>query len=221
MVSTTGKAHAVIPAFTFYRDRTGDEEEKHGKRSKNNSKSLSVIGVFICTLEHINLQSFSKIRFRDCYGWLVHSLLCERYWVRFVGVTSNRNGITIKSELGYNLKIVCKRRQEHFKKALEIFSFTLVSLSAWIVAAKTWSLIGTLLSLPGSRPPTSSHPRSAKRPTSGSRKAVASPVQGKGGKKSGKESSTSRPGSSVSDLVLFLLFTVVGGVISLDKMSIR
>ena len=78
MASTTGKAHAVIPASTFYRDRTGDEEEKHAKRGKNNSKSLSVIGVFICTLEHINLQSFSKIRFRDCYGWLVHSLLCER-----------------------------------------------------------------------------------------------------------------------------------------------
>ena len=26
--STTGKSHAVIPAFTFYRDRTGDEDEK-------------------------------------------------------------------------------------------------------------------------------------------------------------------------------------------------
>ncbi|XP_078372473.1 androglobin-like isoform X6 [Oculina patagonica] len=79
--STTGKSHAVIPAFTFFRDRTGDEDEKQGKR--------------------------------------------------------------------------------------------------------------------GSRPPTSSHPRSAKRPPSGSRKAVASPVQGKGGKKSGKESSnSSRPGSS-------------------------
>ena len=88
-----------------------------------------------------------------------------------------------------------------------------MSLSAWILAPKKWSLIGRLLSLPGSRPPTSSHPRSAKRPTSGSRKAVASPVPGKGGKKSGKESSTSRPGSSVSDLVLFLLLSVVGGVI--------
>ena len=62
MASTTGKAHAVIPAFTFYRDRTGDEEEKHGKRGKNNSKSLSVIGVFICTLEHINLQSLNKVQ---------------------------------------------------------------------------------------------------------------------------------------------------------------
>ena len=29
-----GKAHAVIPAFTFYRDRTGDEEEKQGKRGE-------------------------------------------------------------------------------------------------------------------------------------------------------------------------------------------
>lgn len=72
MASTTGKAHAVIPTFTFYRDRTGDEEEKHGKRGKN------FIGVFICTLEHINLQSFAKARFRDCYGWLVHSPLCVR-----------------------------------------------------------------------------------------------------------------------------------------------
>lgn len=78
--STTGKSHAVIPAFTFYRDRTGDEDEKQKR---------------------------------------------------------------------------------------------------------------------GSRPPTSSHPRSAKRPPSGSRKAAASPMQGKGGKKSGKESSnSSRPGSS-------------------------
>lgn len=54
VASTTGKAHAVIPAFTFYRDRTGDEEEKHGKRGKNILKSPSVIGVFICTLERIN-----------------------------------------------------------------------------------------------------------------------------------------------------------------------
>ena len=35
MASTTGKAHAVIPAFTFYRDRTGDEDEKQGKRGEN------------------------------------------------------------------------------------------------------------------------------------------------------------------------------------------
>ncbi|XP_015772196.1 PREDICTED: androglobin-like [Acropora digitifera] len=83
VVSTTGKGHAVIPAFTFFRDRTGDEEEKHTKR--------------------------------------------------------------------------------------------------------------------GSRPPTSSQPRSAKRPASGNRKVAPSPVQTKGSKKSGKESSTSssRPGSSV------------------------
>lgn len=82
VVSTTGKGHAVIPAFTFFRDRTGDEEEKHTKR--------------------------------------------------------------------------------------------------------------------GSRPPTSSQPRSAKRPASGNRKVAPSPVQTKGSKKSGKESSisSSRPGSS-------------------------
>ena len=35
--STTGKSHAVIPAFTFYRDRTGDEDEKQGKRGNNTS----------------------------------------------------------------------------------------------------------------------------------------------------------------------------------------
>jgi len=34
VASTMGKAHAVIPAFTFYRDRTGDEEEKQGKRGE-------------------------------------------------------------------------------------------------------------------------------------------------------------------------------------------
>lgn len=51
----------------------------------------------------------------------------------------------------------------------------------------------------GSRPPTSSQPRSAKRPASGNRKVAPSPVQTKGSKKSGKESSisSSRPGSSV------------------------
>ena len=35
--STTGKSHVVIPAFTFYRDRTGDEDEKQGKRGNNTS----------------------------------------------------------------------------------------------------------------------------------------------------------------------------------------
>ena len=39
--STTGKSHAVIPAFTFYRDRTGDEEEKQGKRGNNTSYCLT------------------------------------------------------------------------------------------------------------------------------------------------------------------------------------
>lgn len=34
--STTGKSHAVIPAFTFYRDRTGDEDEKQKRGKKVN-----------------------------------------------------------------------------------------------------------------------------------------------------------------------------------------
>ena len=34
--STTGKSHAVIPAFTFYRDRTGDEDEKQKRGEKVN-----------------------------------------------------------------------------------------------------------------------------------------------------------------------------------------
>ena len=38
-MSTTGKGHAVIPAFTFFRDRTGDEEEKHTKRGKMKTDS--------------------------------------------------------------------------------------------------------------------------------------------------------------------------------------
>ncbi|XP_068698412.1 androglobin-like isoform X1 [Montipora foliosa] len=89
IASTTGKSHAVIPAFTFFRDRTGDEDEKQTKR--------------------------------------------------------------------------------------------------------------------GSRPPTSSQPRSAKRPTSGIRKVAASPVPVKGSKKSGKESSisSSRPGSSKASRPIF------------------
>ncbi|XP_048577844.1 androglobin isoform X3 [Nematostella vectensis] len=32
VMSTTGKGHAVIPAFIFYRDRTGDEDEVQSKR---------------------------------------------------------------------------------------------------------------------------------------------------------------------------------------------
>lgn len=52
MASTTGKAHAVIPTFTFYRDRTGDEEEKHGKRGKN------FIGVFIL---HFGTHKFTVV----------------------------------------------------------------------------------------------------------------------------------------------------------------
>ena len=39
--STTGKSHAVIPAFTFYRDRTGDEDEKQGKRGNSTSYFLA------------------------------------------------------------------------------------------------------------------------------------------------------------------------------------
>ena len=34
--STIGKSHAVIPAFTFYRDRTGDEDEKQKRGKKVN-----------------------------------------------------------------------------------------------------------------------------------------------------------------------------------------
>lgn len=86
-------------------------------------KSPSVIGVFICTLEHVNVQSFPKVRFSDFYDWLVHSLLCEMSQVCFLGVTSDRNGITIKSESGYNLKIVCTKeaRSEHLKNPAVIF----------------------------------------------------------------------------------------------------
>ena len=32
VTSATGKGHTVIPAFTFYRDRTADEDDKKGKR---------------------------------------------------------------------------------------------------------------------------------------------------------------------------------------------
>ncbi|KAK3749550.1 hypothetical protein QZH41_007283 [Actinostola sp. cb2023] len=32
VASSTGKAHAVIPAFIFYRDRNGDEDEKQSRR---------------------------------------------------------------------------------------------------------------------------------------------------------------------------------------------
>lgn len=46
--STTGKSHAVIPAFTFYRDRTGDEDEKQGKRGNNTSYFLTK-SVFGCS----------------------------------------------------------------------------------------------------------------------------------------------------------------------------
>ena len=34
VASSTGKAHAVIPAFIFYRDRNGDEDEKQSRRGK-------------------------------------------------------------------------------------------------------------------------------------------------------------------------------------------
>lgn len=37
--STTGKAHAVIPAFTFYRDRMGEEDEKQGKRGEQTKQT--------------------------------------------------------------------------------------------------------------------------------------------------------------------------------------
>ena len=32
VISTTGKGHAVIPAFTFFKDRTGDDDEKLSAR---------------------------------------------------------------------------------------------------------------------------------------------------------------------------------------------
>lgn len=43
MANTTGKAHAVIPAFTFYRDRTGDEDEKQGKRGNKIKKKPIIV----------------------------------------------------------------------------------------------------------------------------------------------------------------------------------
>ena len=123
MASTTGKAHAVIPAFTFYRDRTGDEEEKHGKRGKNIFKKSVSYRCIHMYFGHVNVQSFPKVRFSDFYDWLVHSLLCEMSQVCFLGVTSDRNGITIKSESGYNLKIVCTKeaRSGHLKKPFSYF----------------------------------------------------------------------------------------------------
>lgn len=107
-------------------------------------KSPSVIGVFICTLEHVNVQSFPKVRFSDFYDWLVHSLLCEMSQVCFLGVTSDRNGITIKSESGYNLKIVCTKeaRSGHLKKPFSYF----LSLSChflpelWLRRHDHWSV---------------------------------------------------------------------------------
>lgn len=57
--STTGKSHAVIPAFTFYRDRTGDEDEKQGKRG-NNTRYLLTKSVSGCSfVRQVNLIPFS------------------------------------------------------------------------------------------------------------------------------------------------------------------
>ena len=63
--STTGKSHAVIPAFTFYRDRTGDEEEKQGKLKK-----------LISRLEKIQLQLFFRFKFRT----YIHAFAVENFF---------------------------------------------------------------------------------------------------------------------------------------------